>query len=66
MMFYILMALLISDNQKVLHNQRSIIQAETNILDQFKKNYDWMRPCESKAKLNCWARTDVYFYLAFH
>ena len=39
--FYILMAILISDNQKVLNNQRSIIQAKTNILDQFlKKHYE--------------------------
>lgn len=35
--FYILIALAISDNQNVLNNQRSIIQAKTNILVQLKK-----------------------------
>lgn len=36
--FYILIALAISDNQNVLNNQRSIIQAKTDILVQLKKN----------------------------
>lgn len=36
--FYILIALAISDNQNILNNQRSIVQAKTNILVQLKKN----------------------------
>lgn len=64
------MALLISDNQKVPNNQRSIIQAKNDVLDQFlKKIMSGHEYGQNKASLSCWAgmvECAVCFDAAFH